>query len=266
MAGKKKVRNYRIISNKKITPMHYVMEVASPFLAKASCAGQFINIKPNQEGTDPLLRIPLGIHKIGKRKISLLYKVVGEGTKILSERKEGENVSILGPLGEGFEYSRLKGKTIIASGGHGIAPLYALAKELVKKTKDIVFLLGSATKSHVTCTKELKKLGIKVKIATDDGSLGRKGFVTCFLEEEIKKAKGEVNIFACGPRPMISAVSAISAKCKIKAQVSLDEYMACGVGACLGCAVRTKEGYKLVCKDGPVFYSDEIEWEESQVC
>lgn len=263
MAGKKKVTSARIISNKKITSFHRVMKVESSFLAASSRPGQFINIKPAEKGTVPLLRIPLGIHKINKKGISLLYKVVGEGTKILSERKKGERISILGPLGKGFDLDRIEEKVIIVSGGHGIAPLFALSEEVIKKRKDVTFLLGSATKSHITCVKELKKLGAEVKIATDDGSSGKKGLVTCLLPGQIK---GKVTIFACGPKPMLRAVSAISKKYKVNAQVSLDEYMACGIGACLGCAVRTKDGYKMVCKDGPVFDSREIEWPPAKMC
>lgn len=268
MAGKKKVTNCKIITNKRITPDHWVMDLESSFLSRNSEAGQFINIKTEERGIDPLLRIPLGVHKITKKGISLLYKVVGEGTSLLSEKKKGETVSVLGPLGKGFDTSCLKkdSKAVIISGGHGIAPLYALAEESRKKTKDITFLLGTSTKSHVTCAKNLRKMGIKVKIATDDGTSGKKGLVTCLLPEVINKTKKETVIFACGPKAMIAATASLAKEYGVKAQVSLDEYMACGIGACLGCAIMTKKGYKYICKDGPVFDSDEIKWKKGKVC
>jgi len=244
------------------------MDLESGFLGKASSAGQFINIKMAERSCDPLLRIPLGIHKITKKGISLLYKVVGEGTRLLSEKKKGEFVSVLGPLGTGFDPTGVNKNThaIIVSGGHGIAPLYALTEAILKKTKKVTFLLGAASKSHVTCAGDIKKLGAKVRIATDDGSRGKKGFVTCLLFGEIEKSKTETIIFACGPKPMLSAVSKIAKEYQVKAQVSLDEYMACGIGACLGCAVMTKSGYKYVCKDGPVFDSEELDWKKAKVC
>ena len=265
---KKKITDCKIISNQRITRDHYVMDLESSFLGASSGPGQFVNIKIKERSTDPLLRIPLGVHKITKKGISLLYKVVGEGTALLSQEKKGSTISVLGPLGKGFDTSLVKRETkvVIVAGGHGIAPLYALSEALSKRTKKIVFLLGAATKSHITCTGDLKKLGIKVKVATDDGSSGRKGFVTCFLKDEIEKGKNETVIYACGPKPMLSAVSAIADECGARAQVSADEYMACGIGACLGCAIMTKQGYKYVCKDGPVFDSKEIEWKKVKVC
>ena len=265
---KRKVINCKIISNREIIQDHYVMEMESGFLGGLSLAGQFINIKLAERSTDPLLRIPLGIHRITKKGISLLYKVVGEGTRLLSEKKKGESVSVLGPLGTGFDLSRLKKNThaIIVSGGHGIAPLYALTEAILKKTKEVTFLLGAASKDHVTCVRDLKKLGVKVRVATDDGSLGKKGFVTCLLPSEIEKSKLETIICACGPKPMLAATASIAKEYGVKAQVSLDEYMACGIGACLGCAIMTKKGYKYVCKDGPVFDAEEIEWEKAKVC
>ena len=193
---KKRLINCKIISNREITQDHYLMDLASGLLGGSSRAGQFINVKMLERGSDPLLRIPLGIHRITKTGISLLYKVVGEGTRLLSEKKKGDTLSVLGPLGKGFDVSGV-GKdvhAVILSGGHGIAPLYALAANIIKKTKKVTFLLGAISKDHVTCYKDLKALGVKVKISTDDGSRGKKGFVTSLLPEEIAKSKKQIKI------------------------------------------------------------------------
>ena len=264
----KKIVKARIISNAKIAPDHYMMDLEERFLAGHSAAGQFVNIKARDIGTDPLLRIPLGISRITKKGIRVIYKVVGEGTKILKTRKPGEHVDILGPLGKPFDTDG-NGKhqpAILVAGGHGIAPLYALAEELIRQKRNVEVFAGASTKGHLVLIKELKKTGCIVKTATEDGSLGKKGYVTCLLSGRLAIARDRKDppaIYACGPRPMLAAVAREAAAYGLTAQVSLDAYMACGIGVCLGCAVRTKTGYKMVCKDGPVFLSDEIEWEEA---
>ena len=248
------------------------MEIESAFLAKNSSPGQFLNVKVSDKGTDPLLRVPLGISRITKKGIGLLYKVVGAGTEELSLKKKGEALDILGPLGTPFNTAGngKKQEAILVAGGHGIAPLYALAEELLKKKNKVAVFMGASTKGYIVLAKEMKSLGCDVKIATEDGSLGKKGYVTCLLAEHLSRQKADSRkptaIYACGPRPMIAAVAREAARNGVVAQVSLDAYMACGIGVCLGCAVKTKTGYKMVCKDGPVFLSDEIEWEQAAVC
>lgn len=240
------------------------MTLNAPEIAKLSQPGQFITTKIKESGADPLLRIPLGIHRVSKKTIRLLYKVVGEGTKLFAAKKKGEEVSILGPLGNGFKLEN--SEAIIVAGGHGVAPLYFLAEELIKKKKKVDFFVGAGTKDHILCVKELKKIGVKVHIATEDGTQGRKGYVTALIEDYLKRVTRRVlhaTFYACGPKPMLLSVADIAKKWGLSAQISLDAYMACGFGACLGCAVRAKNGYKLVCKDGPVFDAEEIVWDES---
>ncbi|MFH1797979.1 MAG: dihydroorotate dehydrogenase electron transfer subunit [Candidatus Omnitrophota bacterium] len=261
----------KIISNKQIAPDHFLMKLSAPLIAKVSQPGQFVTVKTQESGTNPLLRIPLGIHIRGADTISVLYKTVGEGTKLISTKKKGEKVSVLGPLGNGFElelFLKQKNNTaIIVAGGHGIAPLFFLAEEILKKKKKIEFFIGASTGNHILRAKELEKMGAKVYLATEDGTQGHKGYVTDILESYIRRLAAIhhslFTIYACGPRPMLSALAKIAKKANIPARVSLDAYMACGVGACLGCAVRAKEGYRLVCKDGPVFNAEEIEWDGS---
>jgi dihydroorotate dehydrogenase electron transfer subunit len=251
----KKVEKGQVVSNKEIAPEHYLLKAHLPHISNNSIPGQFVNIKINSSSTDPLLRIPLGIHAVEGETVQFLYKVVGSGTRWLSQKTKGSEIDILGPLGKGF---RIKDtKALLVSGGHGIAPLYGLAEELSKKGIEIEFIAGVKNAEHLTCVEKLENLGIKVHIATEDGSAGTKGYVTDLLKSRIFK---EVTIYSCGPKPMLKAVALLAAKANVEAQVSVDEYMACGIGACKGCAILTTEGYKLVCKDGPVFDSQIVEW------
>jgi len=267
---KKKTIQAKIVSNRKVAADHFMMELRSPYLGDNSIPGQFVTIKVGEKTTDPLLRIPMGVHIIGKKGICLLYKVVGPGTELLSSRKKGERLNVLGPLGNGFDLTPIteekKTEIIIVAGGHGIAPLFALAETVIKKRKNKVSVfIGADSRKHVLCGKELKQKGAKVHIATDDGTRGYEGYVTDLLKGYIgrdKRKQRQEMIYACGPRPMLAALAKVAKTFKIPAQVSLDAYMACGIGACLGCTVRTVDGYKLVCKDGPVFDAREIIWEQ----
>ncbi|MBL7157488.1 MAG: dihydroorotate dehydrogenase electron transfer subunit [Candidatus Omnitrophica bacterium] len=220
----------------------------------------------------PLLRRPFGAHEIGKDRIAILYKVVGKATKILSSKKKGKMLDVLGPLGNGFniEASIVRApegrgrpsSIVLVAGGHGVAPLYALAKQLLASSHQLSVFIGARTKAHVICEKEFKKLGAKVYIATDDGSKGRKGLITSLLKNRLRALEiHKAVIYGCGPKAMLKEVGRIAKAKKIPCQLSLEEYMACGTGTCLGCAVKTRSGYKLVCKDGPVFDSKEIVWQ-----
>jgi len=268
MARKKKILKAKILSNRKIAPDHYVMEIDAPWLGANSSPGQFVAVKVRGEGTDPLLRIPLGVHAIRKKGIKLLYKVVGPATRILSSRSKGDALDVLGPLGNGFDLApvlrKKDSRAVLVAGGHGAAPLYALAEELAGKAGPINVFIGACEAKHVVCAKEFRKLKAKVKTAAEKGKCGCKGFVTDPLKKYLERNKrfaGRTTIYACGPKPMLAAVAQEAAKHGIPAQVSLDAYMACGIGACLGCAVETVNGHKLVCKDGPVFDAREIKWE-----
>ena len=266
---KKKTIKAKIISNKKIASDHFMMRIESQYLAKNSSPGQFVTVKAQNRTYDPLLRIPLGIHAIEKKGIRLLYKVVGTATELLSLKKKEEKIDILGPLGNGFDLTPLlqekDAKAIICSGGHGIAPLYALAEAIKENKREMDFFIGACAKKHIVCSKEIKALGARKHIATEDGTMGWQGHVTSLLEDFLGKSKTDrkkVIIYACGPKAMLKVIAKEAKKLKIQAQVSVDEYMVCGIGACLGCAIKTIDGYKLVCKDGPVFNAQDIDWGE----
>jgi dihydroorotate dehydrogenase electron transfer subunit len=261
-----------VISNRKICAKHYLLEIKDDILGEKSVPGQFVNVLVDTRATDPLLRIPLGVHRIHKQGISLFYKVAGKATEILSEKKQGETIDILGPLGNGFNLESIpfKGvkRNILVAGGHGAAPLYALAEQLLQTKNEVLFFIGASSKKCVVLADHFRKLGCKVRISTDDGSCGKKGYVTCLLKDFLSKRDTAeiVDIYACGPEPMLAELSSIAASEKLRAQVSVDPYMACGTGICRGCAVLTTAGYKLACKDGPVFYSDEIVWRKGKGC
>ncbi len=233
-------------------------------MAAAAKPGQFINAKIN-DSFEPLLRRPFGIHKVNGVKISIMYKVIGKGTRLLSMKKPGEGLDIIGPLGRGFDLSRqaIKGRSaILVAGGMGVAPLLFLAAKLKKLKIKTLVLLGASDRENICCEPDFKNLGCRVKISTDDGSKGFEGYVSALLEKELSAVSRQpLTVYACGPHPMLKEVARICREKNIPAGVSLEEHMSCGFGACLGCAVNTKEGYKRVCKEGPVFDAREIVWD-----
>ncbi len=247
-----------IISNKKIAQGHYVLSFKSPKIAKSTKPGQFFNIRVS-DSYEPLLRRPFSAHKIGKGKIEILYKAVGKATGILSTKKKGDVLDIIGPLGNGFEI-RVAG--ILVAGGHGVAPLFALAEKLKIQDSRLKVFIGARTKEHVVCDKELRKLGARVCVATEDGSKGYRGLITDLLLKKLRTTDYGIRntIYACGPKPMLKAVAKIAGKYKLACQISMEEYMGCGTGICMGCTIKTSSGNKLVCKDGPVFDAREIIW------
>ena len=251
----------KIIENKRLAPGFYKMRLASAYLAKHSKPGQFVEVKCSDDG-EVLLRRPLGIHRIWRGGIDVLYEVVGKGTGILSSRRKGDSLDVIGPLGKGFNLAGRGKPALIVAGGIGAAPLLCLAEKLVKGKIKPYVMIGAKTASGVLCEKDFKKLGCFVMTATEDGSKGLKGLVTSCLTSLLTTHYSlSTTIYACGPHPMLKAVSRIANASGIPCQISMEEHMACGVGVCLGCPVKVKSsGYKMVCKDGPVFDAKEIAW------
>lgn len=194
--------------------------------------------------------------------MEILYDVVGEGTRAFAGRKSGDYLDLIGPLGKGFDYRCAQNKRVILiGGGIGVAPLLFLSREI--KSKDKLILIGARTKDQVLCEKEFKNFISDVKISTDDGSRGFSGRVTDLLKNVMSTepvGKREIQLYACGPKPMLKEVCRIAKAHNLQAQVSLEEHMGCGIGACLGCVVKTKNGLKRVCKEGPVFDAKELIW------
>lgn len=252
---------YKVLFQKKVGPNYFKMAICAPRITRQAVPGQFVHLRC-QNSPQPLLRRPFSFHRLNKSNFEILYKIVGQGTNLLAKKRKGDTIDILGPLGNGFDVQGTREPTLLVAGGMGVAPLLALAEELADK-KDILVLVGARTKNEILCASEFRRLGIQVQLATDDGTQGFRGLVTDLLKKVLKLAiseKREATIYACGPKPMLKEVTRISQRLRICAYGSLEENMACGVGACLGCAVRTKHGYKRVCKDGPVFNLKEIRW------
>ena len=260
MKFKEIIHKCKIINKEKITDDFYSLEIVSPKLSKNSLPGQFINVKCNDNKL--LLRRPFGISDIYLKNntLKILYKVVGDGTKCLSVMNVGDELDVLGPLGKGFGYDNsLNDKLVyLVSGGTGIAPFPYLIKSIKRYTNKIILFSGFKNKKEYLGEKYFEGLEVRNYISSDDGSIGSKGFITDILLNEIKLKKIPSNIYACGPEEMLKKVSLIAEKYKIDCEISLEEKMACGFGVCMGCTIKTKNGNKLVCKDGPVFKAEEI--------
>lgn len=262
-----------ILSNVFLKDRRLLLELAVPTTFKSAIPGQFLHIRI-EDSCDPLLRRPLSIHDVvphSKKSglvVRILYEVVGKGTKLLSEKKPFSEVDCLGPLGHGFDLAGLEEKKVfIVAGGMGVAPLFFLTRRIREsqgpKSK-IHVLIGAKTKNDILREKEFKDLGCDVHVATEDGSKGHKGRVTELLKDLLLTAKSREPgvLCACGPKPMLAAISDIARQKKMPAQVSLEEFMGCGLGACLGCVIRTTSGYQRICHDGPVFDALGIIWKD----
>ncbi|MEW6213842.1 MAG: dihydroorotate dehydrogenase electron transfer subunit [Nitrospirota bacterium] len=218
---------------------------------------------------DPLLKRPFSFFRKTSEGIRFLYEVRGKGTMMMKGLRDGTVLNVLGPLGKGYPEPESDKTPLLIAGGIGIASIFPLAEALAKKA---YVLYGARDKDGLLMLDELKGLTDELIISTDDGSMGEKGTVVDVLNDflvhlsPITQANPEsirgcgYSIYACGPKPMLEAVSRIAFKKGLKGYISAEEHMACGVGACLGCAVRTINGYKMVCKEGPVFSIEEIVW------
>ncbi len=253
----------KVLYNNRVKDNYFHCAIAAPKIASCASPGQFANIKVS-DSIEPLLRRPFSIHRVNGKKVEVLYEVVGTGTESLAKKKTGEYLDVIGPLGTGFTFSettrqRDNETTILVGGGMGVAPLMFLAEKLAGVKK--IVLIGAKTKSRILCEREFRDSGCDIKISTDDGSKGFRGKATDALKDLLSTVNCQLStIYACGPRPMLQEFSRISKECNIPAQVSLEEHMACGIGACLGCVVNTIDGFKRVCKEGPVFEANQIIW------
>ena len=254
----------KILANKKINATDYKLVLSVPEIVEETKPGQFLHVKCGA-GLEPLLRRPLSVHRYNDEtgELVILYRVFGKGTEILAKRQSGEEIDVMGPIGNGFDLNNLKEKIMVLGGGIGAAPLMALIDELVGLEKEVTVLIGANQKEELFCQSRLEELPVDLKVATTDGSYGYPGYVTGLLAEELETSDYD-QIFACGPTPMLIAMEPIIADKDIEVQLSLEERMGCGTGACLSCVCKVKveneEGfeYKKVCTDGPVFKADEV--------
>jgi dihydroorotate dehydrogenase electron transfer subunit len=232
------------------------IRIGSEKIRERAAPGQFVMLKV-ADGIDPLLRRPFSLHDVHDESFELLYRVVGKGTSVLSGRRCGDSIDSIGPLGEGFKPA--DGRTLLVAGGMGIAPLLFLSRRLKEYGKDPVLAYGAGTASSLVRVDSFRSLGVTVKLATEDGSMGFAGTCVDLLELELSKSDYGA-VYACGPARMLAVMSGLCERYGVEScQVSIEARMACGVGACMGCSVSSKSGgYRAVCKDGPVFEIGEI--------
>ena len=239
---------FTIHSNEALTDSVYKMVLGGDTSA-ITAPGQFVNIL-----LDGLyLRRPISVCDYDNSTLTLVYKVVGKGTEQMSRKAAGEKLDILTDLGNGYDLTLSGDRPVLLGGGVGVPPLYNLAKKLLAQGKKVSVILGFNTKSEIFYEEEFKKLGCDVTVTTVDGSYGIQGFVTTALE-----TMDYTYFYTCGPEPMLKAIYQAS---KTSGQMSFEERMGCGFGACMGCSCKTLTGNKRICKEGPVMKKEEILWE-----
>ena len=239
---------FTILSNEALTDSVYKMVLGGDTSA-ITASGQFVNIQL----AGKFLRRPISVCDYDDSTLTIVYKVVGKGTAQMSDMTAGEELDILTGLGNGYDLTLSGSKPVLLGGGVGVPPMYNLAKKLIAQGKEVSVILGFNTKSEIFYEEEFKKLGCTVTVTTVDGSYGVKGFVTTALE-----SMDYTYFYTCGPEPMLKAVYKTSVT---SGQMSFEERMGCGFGACMGCSCKTLTGYKRICKDGPVMKKEEILWE-----
>jgi dihydroorotate dehydrogenase electron transfer subunit len=245
----------------------HLFRFSSPAAAAGAQAGRFVMVR-TAEGTDPLLRRPFGLHDAGEDWLEIFFRVAGRGTTLLAEKRIGQTLDIIGPLGGGFRLADdwAGRKAWLVGGGRGIAPLYLLGRELGKRGARVKIFYGGRTLSEIPIADKFRRAGFDISCSTDDGSGGFPGFVTALLERELNLGHPD-GLFVCGPDPMMERTARIAAARGLPAQISLESIMGCGFGACWGCVKRIKRdgrgAWRKICEDGPVFGADEILWDEA---
>lgn len=257
-------KKVEVLSNRHIKASYYKLIFKTPFSFSEVTPGQFINIRV-KDTFSPLLRRPFSISNILSKRVEIIYKVVGQGTNLLSEVKKGDCLSILGPIGKGFSISKEVKEHILIGGGIGVSPLVFLARKIAKITKNkscLSVFLGFKTADEIICQDEFVGENMVLHVATEDGKSGYKGLVHHLAEDYLKKLSSfsGLNIYACGPLKMLKSVADLSFNYAISSQVSMEEIIGCGVGVCRGCVVKGKTRYLRVCQEGPVFDAKEIIW------
>ncbi len=250
---------FRVTANQELMPEVRLLEVTAPEIARSAVPGQFAMLSCCN-GNERLLRRPISIHHVQEDTVSFLFAVLGAGTEWLAGLKNGDMIDLLGPVGKGFTLDQGKGNILLVAGGMGIAPLCFLADRAVSKGRQVILLAGART-STLFYPARLIPREVQVVTATEDGTAGIKGMVTSLLPEFVQQSE---RIYICGPLAMYQAVRKGYAGIlqHLPVEVSLEVRMGCGMGFCYACTVKTTRGLKQVCKDGPVFSMDEVEWED----
>ena len=238
---------FTIVSNELIARDVYRMVLAGD-TGDLQVPGRFVNI----ELDGFYLRRPISVNDVNEKELTIVYKAVGEGTRAMSRYLPGKQLDVLTGLGNGFTMKEESVKPVLVGGGVGVPPMYLLCKRLIEKGVKPQVVLGFASEADVILADDFRALGVDVHIATNDGSCGIKGFVT-----DAMKTLDYDYFYACGPAPMLKA---LCDQTNTSGQLSFEERMGCGFGACMGCSCETKYGKKRICKDGPVLEKEEIIW------
>lgn len=255
----------KLVKKEQLKSDIYKFSVEAPDIVKDAKQGNFIEIRVS-DNVEPFLRRPISIYNLDKENgiLEFIFQVKGKGTEILSQKSEGDLIDVIGPLGYGtFKYEDYQNIAVIG-GGIGVFPLYELSKNAKKDGKNVNIYLGFRNKDFVVLEEEFKAVSDKLVLTTDDGTYAEKGFAIDFLKQDVEDGKIDC-IYACGPLPMLKAVRTYAIEKNIPCQISLEERMGCGLGVCLGCAVKTASSpkdapeYVHVCKSGPVFEAKEVE-------
>ena len=236
---------FTIVSNTALTDVVYKMILEGDTSAIGGC-GQFVDLRLPEK----YLRRPISVCDYDERTLTLIYKVVGSGTEIMASLPVGTKLDILTGLGNGYDTSLSGRNPVLVGGGVGVPPMFNLCKKLIAEGKQPRVVLGFNTASEIFLADEFRALGAEVYVATADGSVGMKGFVT-----DVIKTLTYTYFYSCGPMPMFKAMEQVMTT---SGQYSFEERMGCGFGACMGCTIQTASGYKRVCKDGPVFFREEV--------
>ena len=236
---------FTIRSNEALTDVVYKMVLEGDTSAITNC-GQFVDLRLPEK----YLRRPISVCDYSEETLTLIYKVVGSGTEIMSTLPADTELDVLTGLGNGYDTSLSGDRPLLVGGGVGVPPMYNLCKKLIAQGKKPQVVLGFNVASEIFLAEDFKALGAEVYIATADGSVGTKGFVT-----DVIKNLNYTYFYSCGPMPMFKAMETVM---QTPGQYSFEERMGCGFGACMGCTIQTKSGYKRVCKDGPVFFREEV--------
>jgi dihydroorotate dehydrogenase electron transfer subunit len=252
-----------VIAKEEIMPGIFSLTLISPEISKEARPGQFVNISCCGDNSNFILRRPFSIHSVVPGRVfEILFQVVGKGTELLSNVKQHDVLDVIGPLGNGFSFSEDIKSALLVGGGIGVAPLLYLAEELTARNVMIYSMIGAQSKHKMIKYIDFKRLSKKTFAATDDGSFGHEGSVVEVLNRTIHQLRPQV-IYACGPHGMLRQVALTADDFAVDCQVSIEAKMACGIGACLGCVCETRHGYKMTCKDGPVFNAKDLIWDSS---
>ncbi|MGD9518871.1 MAG: dihydroorotate dehydrogenase electron transfer subunit [Armatimonadota bacterium] len=253
-----------VVWNESITQWHYLLALKTKHAAAAAQPGQFIHVRVGPTH-DPLLRRPLSVLRTdpGTGQLWVLVRVVGRGTRLLAEMEPGARLDIMGPLGRGWPEPPPQGDLILVAGGVGVAPLIFWAEVLQSSypASHVLSIFGAAHEGELACWLELAARSDEFYVATEDGSAGEKGLAVDLLRVYLDQRRVGA-VYACGPRGMLAAAARLCARASVPCYVAMEQWMGCGIGACLGCVVPAAGGgYVRVCTDGPVFRADELDWE-----